>query len=241
MRNNIPHIIIGAVAISAAMISCKKDVDIPDVFTKFSDNVEVASDGDEIVITCDGTPNHGSPYFSASDSRWEDYNGTNEAFVLNPNSISSQSYEFRIPSSPEAKSGSKEATPMGAMGVSLNGVPFFNQYAAGGAALTNEIDGFDQYNGHPQNTGAYHYHMEPTYLTTTKGKEALLGFLLDGFPVYGPVENGAAVSNADLDEYHGHSHVTADYPDGIYHYHITDADPYINGNGFYGKVGSVSQ
>jgi hypothetical protein len=241
MRNNIPHIIIGAVAISAAMISCKKDVDVPDVFTKFGDNVEVASDGDEIVITCDGTPNHGSPYFSTSDSRWEDYNGTNEAFVLNPNSISSQSYEFRIPSSPEAKSGSKEATPMGAMGVSLNGVPFFNQYAAGGAALTNEIDGFDQYNGHPQNTGAYHYHMEPTYLTTTKGKEALLGFLLDGFPVYGPVENGAAVSNTDLDEYHGHSHVTADYPDGIYHYHITDADPYINGNGFYGKVGSVSQ
>lgn len=234
-------IIITIAAVSSAMTACKKDVDLPAVFDKFSSNVEVTTDGDEIVITCDGTPNHGSPYFSTSDSRWESYSGDNDDFVLNPNSISSQSYEYRIPSDPESKSGSKEATPMGPMGVSLNGVPFYNQYAAGGAALTSEINSFDQYNGHPQNTGAYHYHIEPLYLTSTKGNEALLGFLLDGFPVYGPYENGVKVSNSDLDDYHGHEHATADYPDGIYHYHITAEDPYINGNGFYGKVGSVSQ
>jgi hypothetical protein len=34
--------------------------------------------------------------------------------------------------------------------------------------------------------------------------------------------------------------VTADYPGGIYHYHITLEDPYINGNGFYGNAGTVS-
>jgi hypothetical protein len=65
--------------------------------------------------------------------------------------------------------------------------------------------------------------------------------LLDGFPVYGPMENGAAVNNADLDVYHGHSHATAEYPDGIYHYHITSTDPYINGDGFYGTAGTVTQ
>ena len=130
---------------------------------------------------------------------------------------------------------------MGAMGVSLNGVPFFNQYAAGRAALTSEINSFDQYGGHPAMSGDYHYHLEPTYLTTNKGKDVLLGFLLDGFPVYGPQENGKTITNADLDNYHGHTHATTDYPSGIYHYHITSADPYINGDGFYGTPGTVTR
>ena len=66
------------------------------------------------------------------------------------------------------------------------------------------------------------------------------GFLLDGFPVYGPEENDSRITNDDLDEFHGHSHATEDYPDGIYHYHITDKDPYINGSGYYGSPGTVS-
>ena len=84
--------------------------------------------------------------------------------------------------------------------------------------------------------------MEPLYLTTVKvTKSSLLGFLLDGFPVYGPEENGALVDNSKLDAYHGHTSVTADYPSGIYHYHITSTDPYINGSGYYGTPGTVSQ
>ena len=55
------------------------------------------------------------------------------------------------------------------------------------------------------------------------------------------IENGAAITNANLDAYHGHTHATADFPNGIYHYHITSADPYINGSGFYGTPGTVSQ
>jgi hypothetical protein len=66
------------------------------------------------------------------------------------------------------------------IGVSLNGVPFFNQYGTN-QPLTNEINSFDQYLGHPQQTGQYHYHQEPAYLTTQNGKSAFLGFLLDGF------------------------------------------------------------
>ena len=69
----------------------------------------------------------------------------------------------------------------------------------------------------------------------------LLGFLLDGFPVYGPQENGAAVAESSLDAYHGHKHATADYPAGIYHYHVTNTDPYINGAGFFGTPGTISQ
>ena len=107
----------------------------------------------------------------------------------------------------------------------------FNQYAGPGTPLTNEINSFDQANGHPQQTGQYHYHVEPVRLTEKYGQDALLGFLLDGFPVYGPKEGTKTLTNADLDIYHGHTLATKEFPAGIYHYHITNADPYINGAG----------
>ncbi|RZJ70644.1 MAG: YHYH protein [Flavobacterium sp.] len=133
-------------------------------------------------------------------------------------------------------------TGLAAIGVALNGVPFYNQYAGPNQPLTNEFMSFDQYYGHPTANGNYHYHVEPTYLTTVKAtKSSLLGFLLDGFPVYGTEENGVTVTNAMLDAYHGHTHATADYPDGIYHYHITDTDPYLNGSGYYGTPGTFTQ
>ena len=122
----------------------------------------------------------------------------------------------------------------------MNGVAIYNQYAGPSRPLTFEADSFDQYNGHPQQTGMYHYHVEPLYITGHNGDDALVGLLLDGFPVYGPVEDGAPVWNDDLDDLHGHFGPTADFPDGIYHYHITAEDPYINGAGFYGVAGTVS-
>lgn len=213
---------------------------LPAGYEKFTDDVTVTLDGDDIVIVAKGIPNHPSPYFDQSDSRYEAYNGTNGQFRLNPNRIEEQNMTFRIPKSPQVDE-SHPATPMGPIGVSLNGVPFYNQYAAGGSPLTNEINSFDQYNGHPQNRGGYHYHIEPLYLTSTEGRDGLLGFLLDGYPVYGPVENGTVLTSADLDDYHGHVGPTAEYPEGIYHYHITADDPYLNGSGFYGAPGTVAQ
>jgi hypothetical protein len=120
---------------------------------------------------------------------------------------------------------------------------FYNQYAGpNNQALTNEINSFDQFLGHPQNSGQYHYHVEPTYLTGLQGSDAFLGLLADGFPVYGPVENGQTITNSDLDAYHGHTSATVDFPNGIYHYHVTpNEDPYINGNGFYGTPGNITQ
>lgn len=212
--------------------------DLPAVFARFYENVNVYMDGTRVVIESDGVPDHTSPYFT--DSRYAAYDGTNTNFNLNPNRISEQSFTFTIPADPQEAS-SKSATPLGAIGVAVNGVAIFNQYAGPNQPLTNEIDSFDQNNGHPQQSGVYHYHIEPLSLTLQNGGDALVGFLLDGFPVYGPVENGQAVVNSDLDAYHGHDGVTSDFPNGIYHYHITSEDPYINGSGFFGTAGTVSQ
>jgi hypothetical protein len=230
--------------------SCKKDDPIlatttnsslPAVFTrKFSAAVTVTVDGDNIVLKSNAVPNHKSPYFSKTDSRYEAYNGTNSAFAINPNSIVEQSLTFKIPLNPK-EAGTKTATSLGPMGISINGVPLFNQFAGPNQPLAGEINSFDQYNGHPQQTGQYHYHVEPLYITATTAKSSLIGFLLDGFPVYGPSENGKTLSSADLDTYHGHTTATEDYPSGIYHYHITADSPYINGGKFFGTGGTVTQ
>ena len=236
-------------------IACKKDTNddasnndnneaVPEVYKKIYGATDMYVEGDFIVIKANGRPDHKSPYYL--DTEWNDayykaYDGNNSDFQFNPNRIASFNLTYKIPKNPSVDKN-HAATPLGAIGVSLNGVAFYNQYAGpNNQALTNEINSFDQYNGHPQQQGQYHYHVEPLYLTEQKGKTALLGFLLDGFPVYGPRENAKLVTNDDLDEFHGHKHATADYPDGIYHYHITNNDPYLNGSGYYGTPGTVSQ
>ena len=212
---------------------------VPDVFKKFYTASSIYLEGSFVVVEVNGAPDHKSPYYKES-SMYEAYNGSNSSFRLNPNRISKFNFKYKIPLNPK-EATKKEVTPLGSMGVSINGVAFFNQYAGPNQPLTNEIDSFDQYSGHPQQQGVYHYHLEPSYLTSLNGKNTFLGFLLDGFPVYGPIENEVAVTNDDLDDYHGHTHETTEYPDGIYHYHITDNDPYINGNGYYGSPGTLTK
>jgi hypothetical protein len=237
-----------AITFLAVAMSCKKDdpspsssTSVPTVFsTKFSSTVTITMDGENIVLKSNGVPNHKSPYFAKTDGRYEAYNGTNTSFAINPNSIKEQSLVFKIPSSPKEASN-KTSTSLGPIGISVNGVPLYNQYAGPNQPLAGEINSFDQYNGHPQQTGQYHYHVEPLYITATTSKSGLVGFLLDGFPVYGPTENGKTVASADLDTYHGHSTTTAEYPSGIYHYHTTSDSPYINGGKYFGTPGTVTQ
>lgn len=219
---------------------------IPDVYKKIYGATSITSDGTFLTIKTNGTPDHTSPYYPTNHSLYEAYNGTTfggNNFNKNPNVIATQSFTFKIPLQP-AVASTHAATRLGAIGVALNGVALYNQYAGpNNQVLTTEIASFDKYYGHPTATSQYHYHVEPLYLTTVKStKSGLMGFLLDGFPVYGPQEeNGATVISNDLDDYHGHVHATIDFPNGIYHYHFTADAPYLNGNGYYGTAGTVTQ
>ena len=144
-------------------------------------------------ITSTNQPDHKSMYYAPSNPLYEEYSEPdNEDFYKNPNTIAAMNYTFTIPRFPEAAINS-EATPFGPMGVSINSVVFYNQNARPGDDILEELNTFDQYEGHPTNTGSYHYHIEPTWLTETKGDSTFLGLLLDGFPVYGPEENGSII------------------------------------------------
>ncbi|MEP6834115.1 MAG: YHYH protein [Gemmatimonas sp.] len=211
--------------------------DAPAFYKNFTNGVNVIVEGNYVVISSRNLPDHKSPYYGVGNANYEAYNGTNSRFSLNPNRIAESQLKLRIPITP-TKLTTPSPTPLGPIGIALNGVAIFNQYAANNQPLTGEIDSFDQYNGHPAPTGEYHYHAEPTYLTRTS-REALIGVLLDGYPVYGPMENGAFVLTSNLDAAHGHTSATKEFPAGIYHYHTTSDAPYINGSGFAGTPGTV--
>ncbi|WP_421876288.1 YHYH protein [Marinoscillum sp.] len=219
-------------------------IDISILVDKFyNDDALVISVGDEfITIESANQPDHKSMYYDESNDLYEDYDEPNNPdFKKNPNSIEMQDHVYKIPRYP-TEATNKETTPMGPMGVAVNSVAFFNQQAAPGDDILEELNTFDQYEGHPAQGGDYHYHIEPIWLTEDElDKESFLGLLLDGFPVYGPEENGQTVTNDDLDDYHGHVSATAEFPDGIYHYHITEDLPWINGDGFYGEPGTITQ
>jgi hypothetical protein len=215
---------------------------VPEVYNKIYGATDIYIEGDYVVIKANGLPDHKSPYYD--NTEWEStmyVNDTRPGFNKAPgNKVASFNYTFKIPKNPQVAANHQ---PLGTatIGIAINGVPIFNQYAAGNTPIVvgqGEYTSFDLYGGHPAPTNDYHYHIEPNYITAEKGNSALLGFLLDGFPVYGPVENNVTITNADLDVYHGHTTATADYPDGIYHYHTTDAAPFINGNGYYGTAGT---
>ncbi|MFN7980935.1 MAG: YHYH protein [Vicinamibacterales bacterium] len=206
---------------------------LPSAYARFGSAASVSLEGTTVVIRTTDVPDHKSPYFGSSDANYE---APQSGMQVNPNRISSQNIVFRVPVSPAAATASD--TPLGPIGVAVNGVVLFNQYAAGRVPLTSEILSFDRYNGHPSPSNQYHYHIEPTWLTASRGKASLIGVLLDGFPVYGTIdENGSAPS--DLDSCNGHTGATTDFPQGIYHYHVTSAPPYIAGC-FHGSPGTVT-
>ena len=144
----------------------------------------------------------------------------------NPNKISAQTVSLKITATPKAAAAPQCAG--GEVGISVDGPPIFTSIDAGGRdAQAYEVQ--DSCNGHPQNTGVYHYHG----LSACTDRTKQFGWALDGFPIWGPVDptTGQELSNDDLDECHGTtSEITIDGKKvTMYHYVANDQYPYTVG------------
>ena len=207
---------------------------LPAGYDKFiAGTATLRTEGSVVVVQTTDLPNHVSPYWGVGNAKYE---APNPGMAPNPSSIGAQTYVFRIPATPTPASSPVD-TPMGAIGVSLNGVVFFNQYAAGRVALGPELVSFDRFNGHPAMRNNYHYHWEPVALTQAS-QSALIGFILDGYPIYGPKETTGSLASG-LDACNGHTHATTEFPGGTSHYHTVTAPPYLAGC-FHGVAGIVT-
>eukprot|EP00937_MAST-01D_sp_MAST-1D-sp2_P001629 g1629.t1 len=158
--------------------------------------------------------------------------------------------ELELPAEPVINELSLDVTSFhGPIGVALNGVLFYGPAdAAGRDKLLQHGAKLDPCGGLALESGQYHYVSTPgdaaplshyasrnnrfTYcdalprhMRSVPGLHSpLLGFMLDGIPIYGPMDVGG-VPPADLDECQGHT--DAEHP--FYHYHTTSNFPYTVG------------
>ena len=251
---------------SSTQTTCLTSSFSSDVPAWISDNftcIQASVSGSNYQIKSNDIPNHNSYYFGSSDSRYEDVPSGNSG---NPNSIGEQNYIYTIPATPSLKEGNAGTTSeMGSCGVAANGVSVFNNQAAGNDSLAEELATMDAYYGHPDNQKRYHYHSDPTYLTSTQGK-FVVGIMLDGFPIYGAKEKDGsdptyvtacshsnALTTENCQPYNNvgnfHCHTGSDNPHsaatiGQCHYHLkldTDLNAKIINYGAYGgTVGSYT-
>jgi hypothetical protein len=182
--------------------------------------------GDTRLLSGNGLPaDHPTGTFPVS--------STDDAYQYdrNPNTIRTQSLSWSLPTEPDK--GSPRCIG-GQVGVAKNGVPIYNGLDAGNRdAAAWEVQ--DRCGGHPQASGQYHYHSIPACINEGESKKKhskLVGWALDGFPIYGPRDDdGDELSNNDLDVCHGHTHKVK--VDGemvrTYHYHGTAEYPYTVG------------
>ncbi len=152
------------------------------------------------------------------------------SFDRNPNGISEYKLSYVLPLKPKM-AAKPSCLPMGTIGVALTGGVFFNALDADRRdAVANEV--FDACEAHPQARGVYHYHHASPCFPQGEANEhsPLAGYALDGFGIYGlRGEGGKALSNADLDECHGHMGPVPGGTAPVYHYHLTEAFPYTLG------------
>lgn len=204
----------------------------------WSSNVELNFEEDSFVFKSDGLPSHGvlDAYLGK---------GNNGFFVAED--IQSYDAEFSIPLNPVLADSPTE-TNMGVIGVAVSGAVFFDAFEGGADAdvyavedntIIDGVPFIDSCNGHGLPNGmTYHYHGIPYCITDvldTAGEHSkAIGYLLDGFPIYGPQDVNGEVPT-DLDACNSHFGPTPEYPEGIQHYHTTEAAPYI-ANCYVGEV-----
>lgn len=187
---------------------------------------KITVEGDKRILVGNALPSHSTGAYPIA--------STDDAYQYdrNPNHISAHDLNIELPAIP-AIAVQPSCLP-GEIGVLLSGSALFNPLdALHRDAVAYEAQ--DSCQGHPQRTGLYHYHSLTSCLTDTHEGSAhspLMGYAFDGFGIYGHHgENGAALTNADLDACHGHTHRIEWDGIGIdmYHYHATWEYPYVLG------------
>lgn len=189
---------------SPEVIECVTNIS-PDAPDWVKDNfkcVTVRSCDDYLEFTTDNLPPFKTGYYSESEKTTtfpstglSDGSSRNK----NPNSISSQSITMIVPKEPEAKTADYDGTSLGCVGLTTYGVCIFNNQAAPGDSLEDEFATFDNGDGHPENTGVYHHHTEPYYLTSDDN--TLIGLMADGYPVYGKKSEDGSYPTLDSETF----------------------------------------
>lgn len=235
--------------------NCETNIadDVPAFYKKYFRCVDISMSGTDVVIKTNDLPPHKSPYYSKDDPNWVAFDTQGGDRFQNPNQLSKQNTGMMVPANPTPKGiaitdglvdgqagdpAEYHASMGAAFGVSLDGVAMFHGVAAPGDDLMMQEHTFDTYEGHPENTGAYHYHgPSPGPLEAMKANELiskavpgqaeieLFALMCDGTLMLGCTElDGSEPESGDFDGQNGHVHdIAADgevYFKQRYHTHV---------------------
>ena len=202
---------------------------------KWNPTVKLTYTSKAIIMQPDGIPNHPRDAYYAVPKSQDVVvpDATTATVVKDP--TKAQSYKFTIPSTPKySKTVTK--TSLGSIGVMISGAVLYNPFEGDNKtpAMANNFtitdsNGItasfvDKCAGHPiPNQGAYHYHGLSSCVTAkvdATGKPShVIGFALDGFPIYGDRDiKGKQLTAKNLDQCNGIYIATPEFPKGIYHY-----------------------
>jgi hypothetical protein len=202
---------------------------------KWNSTIKISYSKNSIVLQADGLPNHArEAYYAVPKSQGVVIpDATTATVVKDP--TKAQTYKVTIPAIPKYTTKTTN-TSLGLIGVMISGAALYNPFEGDGTtvAMANnftitDANGItasfvDKCAGHPiPNSGAYHYHGLPNCVTTkvdkAKGASHIIGFALDGFPIYGGRDiKGKTINVNLLDKCNGIFSPTPEFPKGIYHY-----------------------
>ena len=202
---------------------------------KWNPTVKLTYASSSVVMEPDGIPNHPRDAYYAVPKSQDVVvpDATTAVVVKDP--TKAQNYKFTIPSTPKY-STTVTKTSLGSIGVMISGAVLYNPFEGDNKtpAMANnftitDANGItasfvDKCAGHPTpNQGAYHYHGLSSCVTAkvdTTGKPShVIGFALDGFPIYGDRDiKGKQLTAKNLDACNGILSATPEFPKGIYHY-----------------------
>lgn len=202
----------------------------PEFYRRYFRCVTITTTATGVTIATEGLPPHPSAYYPSDDPNYVPFDARGGQYHKNPNTIARQSMSATIPNTPTPSGAPINATTVngqagdnqeeyrgGTAGIAINSVLLFSGTAAPGDDIAQERFTFDVYEGHPQNTGVYHYHSpspgpleamkaagETTSVIPGSAEVELYGIMCDGTVILGCTELDGAAPAGTLDAQGGH-------------------------------------
>ena len=157
-----------------------------------------------LILTSNGIPDH-------------------DVNVNNPNNPCEIPWFVELPLEPEYVDTITEPANAGIVAIALNGVPIYGAQEAEGynavePSSDSSVTDAQYWYGHCAFANDWHYHHPWAGHSTQPDSSTLIGYAMDGFPLYGPLDDAS-----ELDECNGR-HVN-----GSYQYHVRNLDQ-VDGN-----------
>lgn len=191
-----------------------------------TDGYDVTKNGDLVCV---------EDLFAGTSSGGAGCTGMSQARCVTASGDDSLQVTFLIPVTPINLTTANTIGSVAPIGVSLDGVHITGTPPS---VVDNngKIPSLNPCGGHHDPSGYYHWHFVPESMDTvldahnistvscsdsiTQNGSALAGYAGDGYPIYGHQDSDSTIPS-DLDSCNGHTGVTTEFPNGVYHYHAS--------------------